>query len=73
MTPPRPYFEAMAEAMDTEIGRLLRSVELTTTTVIFIGDNGTPGAVKASGAFRGAKAPSTRVGSGCPCSSQGRA
>jgi arylsulfatase A-like enzyme len=31
----------MVEALDTEIGRLLRSVDLTTTTVIFVGDNGT--------------------------------
>jgi arylsulfatase B len=51
----RPYYEAMIEAMDTEIGRLLRSVDLSTTTVIFIGDNGTPGAVKASGGQRAAK------------------
>ena len=40
---PRPYFEAMTEALDTEIGRLLREgeVDLATTTVIFVGDNGT--------------------------------
>lgn len=38
---PRPYFEAMAEALDTEIGRLLQGVDLATTTVIFVGDNGT--------------------------------
>jgi arylsulfatase B len=37
----RPYFEAMLEALDTEIGRLLKEVDLTTTTVIFVGDNGT--------------------------------
>ena len=42
---PRPYYEAMIQAMDTEIGQLLRDVDLTTTTVIFIGDNGTPSAV----------------------------
>ncbi|HEX6012992.1 MAG TPA: sulfatase-like hydrolase/transferase [Geminicoccaceae bacterium] len=41
----RAYFEATVEAMDTEIGRLLRSVELATTTVIFLGDNGTTGSV----------------------------
>ena len=45
---PRPYYEAMIEAMDTEIGRLLAEVDLKTTTVIFVGDNGTPGAVIAS-------------------------
>jgi arylsulfatase A-like enzyme len=42
---PRPYFEAMAEALDTEIGRLLDGVDLATTTVIFVGDNGTTGSV----------------------------
>lgn len=42
---PRSYFEAMIEAMDTEIGRLLAGVDLDETTIIFIGDNGTPGAV----------------------------
>jgi arylsulfatase A-like enzyme len=41
----RPYFEAMVEALDTEIGRLLGGVDLATTTVIFVGDNGTAGAV----------------------------
>jgi arylsulfatase A-like enzyme len=43
----RAYYEAMIEAMDTEIGRLLESVDLATTTVIFVGDNGTPGGVVA--------------------------
>jgi|GEM_PF-379274 len=38
----RPYFEAMVQAMDTEIGRLLENIDLSVTTVIFIGDNGTP-------------------------------
>ncbi|MDB6028532.1 MAG: sulfatase [Verrucomicrobiales bacterium] len=42
---PRKYFEAMTEAMDTEIGRLLTSVNLTNTHVIFLGDNGTLGNV----------------------------
>jgi arylsulfatase A-like enzyme len=42
------YYETMVEAMDTEIGRLLRDVDLATTTVFFIGDNGTPGGVTAS-------------------------
>jgi len=36
----RPYFEAMVQALDTEIGRLLKSVNLANTTVIFLGDNG---------------------------------
>ncbi len=43
----RPYYEAMVESLDTEIGRLLASVDLDTTTVIFIGDNGTPSEVLA--------------------------
>jgi arylsulfatase A-like enzyme len=38
----RRQYEAMVEAMDTEIGRLLSAVSLTNTHVIFIGDNGTP-------------------------------
>lgn len=38
---PRNYFNAMIEAMDTEIGRLLQSVNLATTDIIFVGDNGT--------------------------------
>ena len=38
---PRKYWEAMVEAADTEIGRLLRSVNRAKTNVIFIGDNGT--------------------------------
>ena len=35
----------MIEAMDTELGRLLDGVDLATTTVIFLGDNGTPNEV----------------------------
>ena len=41
---PRPFFKAMVEAMDTEIGRLLAGLPIDVrekTTVIFIGDNGT--------------------------------
>jgi arylsulfatase B len=44
---PRPYYGAMIEAMDAEIGRLLEGVDLGATTVIFVGDNGTPGEVNA--------------------------
>lgn len=36
-------YNASLEALDTELGRLMDSVDLATTTVIFIGDNGTPG------------------------------
>ena len=45
---PLPYYMAMLEAMDSEIGRLLNSMsteERENTVVIFIGDNGTPNAV----------------------------
>lgn len=45
---PLPYYLAMIEAMDSEIGRLLNSMsieERENTVVIFIGDNGTPGQV----------------------------
>jgi arylsulfatase B len=38
---PRRYFEAMVEAMDTEIGRLVAAVNPTNTHIIFLGDNGT--------------------------------
>lgn len=37
---PVPYFGAMIEALDTEIGRLLAGIDLQSTTVIFIADNG---------------------------------
>lgn len=43
---PKPYFKAMLEAMDTEIGRLLASMSpevRANTYVIFMGDNGTTG------------------------------
>lgn len=45
---PLPYYMAMMEAMDTEIGRLLGSLsesEKENTLIIFIGDNGTLGSV----------------------------
>jgi arylsulfatase A-like enzyme len=38
-------YRAAIEAMDTEIGRLLLTVNPATTDIIFIGDNGTPGQV----------------------------
>lgn len=49
----RLCFEAMIEAMDKEIGRLLESVDLATTTVIFVGDNGSPGQVVPQGRAKG--------------------
>ena len=45
---PQPYYMAMLEAMDTEVGRLLNSMtqeEKDNTVIIFIGDNGTPNQV----------------------------
>ena len=41
---PRPFFKAMVEAMDTEIGRLLAGIPpavFADTLVLFMGDNGT--------------------------------
>ena len=41
-TNPVPYFDAMMEALDTEIGRLLAALpNRTNTHIIFLGDNGT--------------------------------
>ena len=45
---PLPYYMAMLEAMDSEMGRLLSSMtqeEKDNTVIIFIGDNGTPNQV----------------------------
>lgn len=45
---PLPYYLAMLEAMDTEMGRLISSMseaERENTIIIFIGDNGTPNQV----------------------------
>ena len=45
---PQPYYMAMLESMDTEMGRLINSMsqeEKDNTVIIFIGDNGTPGQV----------------------------
>ena len=39
---PTLYYDAMVEAMDTEIGRLLAAVDRANTHILFIGDNGTP-------------------------------
>jgi len=35
------YHQEITESMDSEIGRILAAVDFSTTTVIFIGDNGT--------------------------------
>lgn len=41
----RPYYEAMVQATDMELGRLLSTIDLATTLVVVISDNGTPGEV----------------------------
>jgi arylsulfatase A-like enzyme len=41
-------YRRMLEAMDTEIGRLLQNVDLASTNIILIGDNGSPGQVAQS-------------------------
>ena len=51
-----PIYQADIQALDTELGRLLREVDLENTVVIFIGDNGTPADVKDKGSkIRGSK------------------
>jgi len=51
-----PVYKADIQALDTELGRLLKEVDLEKTTVIFIGDNGTPAEVKDKGSkIRGSK------------------
>ena len=45
---PQPYYMAMLEAMDSEMGRLINSMtqeEKENTVIVFIGDNGTPNQV----------------------------
>lgn len=45
---PLPYYIAMIESLDFEMGRLFDNIpasELENTVIIFVGDNGTPGAV----------------------------
>lgn len=55
-----PVFQAVIQALDTEMGRLFRAMDeagqLQNTVVIFMGDNGTPKSVKDSAALiRGSK------------------
>lgn len=42
IVPEKPYYHAMIEALDTELGRVLTNVNLAETLVVFMGDNGTP-------------------------------
>ena len=51
-----PVYKALIQSLDTELGRLLKEVDLEKTTVIFVGDNGTPEPVKDKGSkIRGSK------------------
>ncbi len=59
----RTYYEAMAQALDTEIGRLLKSVDTNDTDIIFIGDNGTEIDVQQF-PFKNAAVPATTSGNG---------
>ncbi len=38
----KQYFQAMIEALDTEMGRVMTNINLAETLVLFLGDNGTP-------------------------------
>ena len=49
---PYDYYKASVEAMDTEIGRLISAIPtdvLSNTTIIFLGDNGSPASVVQGG------------------------
>lgn len=59
----RPYYEAMIQSLDTQIGVVLNSINRTNTDVIFIGDNGTPIAVQQP-PFVNTNVPETLVGNG---------
>lgn len=45
MDPVQEYWEAILEALDTELGRVLTNINFAETMVVFIGDNGTPSEV----------------------------
>ena len=59
----RVYYEAMIQALDTEIGRLLKSVDTNDTDIIFLGDNGTEENVQQP-PFEVASVPATITGDG---------
>jgi arylsulfatase A-like enzyme len=62
-----PVYKAMMQALDTEMGRLLKSVDLTKTLVIYVGDNGTPANVKDAGSgVRGSKTSTWEGGAKVP-------
>ncbi len=53
----KDHYIRMLEALDHEVGRLLQAVDLATTNIIVVGDNGTPGMVDQApvGGIAGAK------------------
>lgn len=55
----RDCYRTMIESLDVEIGRLMTGIDLTNTTVIFVGDNGTPGQGTATDTYPGNKAKGT--------------
>ena len=63
-TQDRDLYVNSLEALDTEIGRLLASVDLSKTNIIVVGDNGTPGQVDQApaGGIAGAKGSLTEGG-----------
>jgi arylsulfatase A-like enzyme len=62
-----PVYKAMMQALDTEMGRLLKSVDLKNTLVIYVGDNGTPAFVKDAGSgVRGSKTSTWEGGAKVP-------
>lgn len=67
---PQPYYNAALEALDSEMGRLLSSMDDITrnnTVVFFLGDNGTPGRVASKlYAQRGAKGSVFNGGTNVP-------
>ncbi|MBM3992035.1 MAG: hypothetical protein FJ298_13645 [Planctomycetes bacterium] len=53
---PNAHYHAMVEAMDRELGRLLAGIPASVranTTIVFLGDNGTPGNVMAAPSMPG--------------------
>jgi len=62
-----PVYKAMMQALDTEMGRLLKSIDLKKTLVIYVGDNGTPAFVKDAGSgVRGSKTSTWEGGAKVP-------
>jgi len=59
----RAYWEAMVQAEDTEIGRLLKVVDTNDTDIIFLGDNGSEVDVQQF-PYKNAAIPATTSGNG---------